>query len=124
VDPAVNGRSSKVSCEAWTSEGSLIFETLDKLTLYGDVISNSSNNTLLPQLRANILLLGLAGSGKTSIVNALSQGAQHELVPTVGFNMERMDFDRCRLIVTDMSGQTKYQPLWEVHFQDAQASAG
>jgi small GTP-binding protein len=71
------------------------------------------------QVKANVLVLGLANSGKTTLVNCLMEAGDQEVVPTVGFSMEKVHFDRCKLTVIDMSGQEKYQPLWEMHYTDA-----
>jgi small GTP-binding protein len=71
------------------------------------------------QVKANVLVLGLANSGKTTLVNCLMEAGDQEVVPTVGFSMEKVHFDRCKLTVIDMSGQEKYQPLWEMHYNDA-----
>lgn len=70
------------------------------------------------QLKANVLVLGLANSGKTTIVNTLLAQAEEDVAPTVGFNVENLSFDRCNLTIMDMSGQEKYHPLWEIHYQD------
>jgi hypothetical protein len=66
-----------------------------------------------------VLVLGLANSGKTTLVNCLMEAGDQEVVPTVGFSMEKVHFERCKLTVIDMSGQEKYQPLWEMHYTDA-----
>ncbi|WIA30287.1 hypothetical protein OEZ86_000377 [Tetradesmus obliquus] len=75
----------------------------------------------LLKVKANVLVLGLAHSGKTTLVNCLMEAGDQEVVPTVGFSMEKVHFDRCKLTVIDMSGQEKYQPLWEMHYTDAKA---
>lgn len=69
-----------------------------------------------------MLVLGLANSGKTTIVNSLMKMSDEEVVPTVGFSMEKLHFERCHLTVMDMSGQEKYQPLWEMHYEDTKVS--
>eukprot|EP00878_Enallax_costatus_P046914 GHUV01057233.1.p1 GENE.GHUV01057233.1~~GHUV01057233.1.p1 ORF type:complete len:131 (+),score=41.14 GHUV01057233.1:23-415(+) len=75
----------------------------------------------LLKVKANVLILGLANSGKTTLVNSLMEMGDEEIVPTVGFSMEKLQFDRCHLTVIDMSGQEKYQPLWEMHYEGTKA---
>lgn len=70
--------------------------------------------------KSSIIFLGLANSGKTSIVNKLMRSDMQEVVPTVGFSVEKMPFGHCHLTVMDMSGQEKYSDLWELQFQDVQ----
>jgi GTPase SAR1 family protein len=78
---------------------------------------------LRAQLKASMVVMGLANSGKSSIVRRLhphGEQLQDELVPTVGFAVEHVDCQRSRLTVIDMSGQEKYLQLWEHFFTDVQ----
>ena len=84
-----------------------------------------------------MLVIGLANSGKTTLVNAL-RAARHstrrstetetenkhddEVVPTMGFAVERFSVLKTELTVVDMSGQSKYKDtLWECYYEDADA---
>ena len=44
-----------------------------------------------------------------------------EIVPTVGFSVERFSLHKCKLTVIDMSGQAKYVDLWECYYKECQA---
>ena len=68
-------------------------------------------------------MVGLANGGKTTLVNCLkpTQDKDHEVVPTVGFSVERFTLHKCKLTVIDMSGQAKYMDLWECYYKDCQA---
>lgn len=84
---------------------------------------SSELTVLLPvQVKANVLVLGLANSGKTTLVNCLLDEHDEEVVPTVGFNLEKLQVDRCKLTVIDMSGQEKYQLLWEMQYADTKVN--
>ena len=72
------------------------------------------------QLKAGILVLGLGNAGKTTVVNCLTKEAPEDVVPTVGFNIEKVKFGRVKMTVMDMSGQNRYQTLWEHYYKDAQ----
>ena len=68
-----------------------------------------------------MLVVGLANSGKTSIVQALkAERSLDDTVPTVGFSVERFHMLNTMLTVVDMSGQPKYQKLWECYYDDVQ----
>ena len=68
-----------------------------------------------------MLVVGLANSGKTSIVQALrAERSLEDTVPTVGFSVERFHMLNTMLTVVDMSGQPKYQKLWECYYDDVQ----
>eukprot|EP00891_Asterochloris_glomerata_P000393 jgi/Astpho2/393/e_gw1.00011.235.1_t len=73
------------------------------------------------QAKASMLVVGLANSGKTSIVQALkAERSLDDTVPTVGFSVERFHMLNTMLTVVDMSGQPKYQKLWECYYDDVQ----
>ena len=68
-------------------------------------------------------MVGLANGGKTTLVNCLkpTRDRDHEVVPTVGFSVERFSLHKCKLTVIDMSGQAKYVDLWECYYKECQA---
>ena len=51
-----------------------------------------------------ILMLGLDGVGKTSILYKLVLGQTVETIPTIGFNVERLDCNNVSLIVWEVNG--------------------
>lgn len=64
-----------------------------------------------------ILILGLDGAGKTTIVNRLKLGEVTTTVPTIGFNIETVQYNRAKLAIWDVGGQTKIRMLWKHYFQ-------
>eukprot|EP00124_Ichthyophonus_hoferi_P005685 Ihof_evm2s900 gene=Ihof_evmTU2s900 len=66
-----------------------------------------------------ILMLGLDGSGKTTIL-CLLQGKEASMQPTIGFNVECLNFNNVRLNVWDLGGQSKIRPLWVHYFEGAE----
>eukprot|EP00899_Mesostigma_viride_P006581 jgi/Mesvir1/15924/Mv08248-RA.1 len=75
------------------------------------------------KVKAEILVIGLENSGKSTIVNTLraEKARMLEIAPTVGFSIERLQLGRCQLTVMDMSGQPVYLKLWQCYYQDANA---
>ena len=73
--------------------------------------------------QANILCLGLDNSGKTTIINKLKpeQTQTTDIVPTVGFTVEKLTMPGLNFTIFDMSGQGRYRNLWEHYYKDAQA---
>ena len=71
----------------------------------------------------SLLVLGLANGGKTTLVNCLkpTRDRDQEVAPTVGFAVERFTLHKCKLTVIDMSGQERYQDLWECYYKECQA---
>jgi len=72
------------------------------------------------KLKTSVILIGLSNSGKTTIVHAMSKEPPEYVVPTVGFSIEKFMYQKVKLTTHDMSGQTKYQPLWDHYYEDAQ----
>lgn len=73
-----------------------------------------------PQKQAQVLLLGLDGSGKTTMLYRLKYNESVMTVPTVGFNVEHLDTDRSSLGLTvwDVGGQKKMRPHWRHYYAD------
>ncbi|XP_028275032.1 ADP-ribosylation factor-like protein 14 [Parambassis ranga] len=73
-----------------------------------------------PQKQAQVLMLGLDGSGKTTMLYKLKYNESVITVPTVGFNVEMLETDRSSpgLTVWDVGGQRKMRPHWKHHYTD------
>ncbi|KAF7211704.1 ADP-ribosylation factor-like protein 6 [Nothobranchius furzeri] len=71
----------------------------------------------------NVLCLGLDNSGKTTIINRLkpSNAQVQDIVPTIGFSIEKFKTSSLSFTVFDMSGQGRYRNLWEHYYKDGQA---
>jgi len=72
---------------------------------------------------ASILCVGLDNSGKTTIINKLKpeKSQSTDIVPTVGFAVEKLVMPGLSFTIFDMSGQGRYRNLWEHYYKDAQA---
>jgi len=69
---------------------------------------------------ANVLVIGLDNSGKTTIINHLKprDTQQTDIVPTIGFTVEKFKARSLNLTAFDMSGQGRYRNLWEHYYRD------
>jgi len=68
-----------------------------------------------------IILLGLDGAGKTSILYKLKMNQTIMTIPTIGFNVEQVIHKGMKITIWDVGGQDKIRPLWRHYFQNAQA---
>ncbi|KAI8969615.1 P-loop containing nucleoside triphosphate hydrolase protein [Trametes punicea] len=70
---------------------------------------------LLFSKTAEIAIVGLQASGKTSFVNVLGTGQWSEdVVPTISFNLRKIKKGNVTLKIWDVAvGQPKYRSLWE-----------
>ncbi|XP_041347814.1 ADP-ribosylation factor-like protein 6 [Gigantopelta aegis] len=69
---------------------------------------------------ANILVIGLDNSGKSTIINQLKppEAKNHDIVPTVGFSVEKVKSKNLSFTMFDMSGQGRYRNLWEAYYKE------
>uniref|UniRef100_A0A8C7MJK4 ADP-ribosylation factor-like protein 6 n=1 Tax=Oncorhynchus kisutch TaxID=8019 RepID=A0A8C7MJK4_ONCKI len=77
----------------------------------------------LKKKEVNVLCLGLDNSGKTTIINQLkpSNTQTQDIVPTIGFNIEKFKSSSLSFTVFDMSGQSRYRNLWEHYYKESHA---
>ncbi|KAM9322869.1 ADP-ribosylation factor 1 [Pholidichthys leucotaenia] len=67
-----------------------------------------------------ILMVGLDAAGKTTILYKLKLGEVVTTIPTIGFNVETVDYKKTNFTVWDVGGQDKIRPLWRHYFQNTQ----
>lgn len=65
-----------------------------------------------------ILMLGLDAAGKTTILYKLKLGEVVSSVPTIGFNVETLEFKNIKFTVWDVGGQDKIRLLWKHYYQN------
>lgn len=65
-------------------------------------------------------MVGLDAAGKTTILYKLKLGEVVTTIPTIGFNVETVEFRNINFTVWDVGGQDKIRPLWRHYFQNTQ----
>jgi ADP-ribosylation factor protein 1 len=63
-------------------------------------------------------MLGLDAAGKTTILYKLHIGEVLSTVPTIGFNVEKVQYKNVEFTVWDVGGQEKLRPLWRHYFNN------
>ena len=66
-----------------------------------------------------ILMVGLDAAGKTTILYKLKLGEVVTTIPTIGFNVETVEYKNISFTVWDVGGQDKIRPLWRHYYQVA-----
>ncbi|KAA0193630.1 hypothetical protein HAZT_HAZT002448 [Hyalella azteca] len=66
------------------------------------------------------MLVGLDAAGKTTILYKLKLGEIVTTIPTIGFNVETVEYKNISFTVWDVGGQDKIRPLWRHYFQNTQ----
>jgi len=68
------------------------------------------------QLR--ILMVGLDAAGKTTILYKMKLGEVVTTIPTIGFNVETVEYKKISFTVWDVGGQDKIRPLWRHYYNN------
>jgi len=76
---------------------------------------------LIGQKEVRILILGLDNAGKTTILYRLHQGEVVTTIPTIGFNVETVNYKNIRFQVWDLGGQSSIRPYWRCYYPNTNA---
>jgi ADP-ribosylation factor protein 1 len=75
---------------------------------------------LFSKQEMRILMVGLDAAGKTTILYKLKLGEVVTTIPTIGFNVETVEYKNISFTVWDVGGQDKIRPLWRHYYQNTQ----
>merc|ERR1719506_2395871 len=67
-----------------------------------------------------LLMVGLDAAGKTTILYKLKLGEVVTTIPTIGFNVETVEYKNISFNVWDIGGQDKIRKLWRYYHQNTQ----
>lgn len=104
-----------------TKFSTLIFQVFRKSTNMGNMFANLFKG-LFGKKEMRILMVGLDAAGKTTILYKLKLGEIVTTIPTIGFNVETVEYKNISFTVWDVGGQDKIRPLWRHYFQNTQVS--
>jgi len=65
-----------------------------------------------------ILMVGLDAAGKTTVLYKLKLGEIVTTIPTIGFNVETVQYKKINFTVWDVGGQDKIRPLWRHYYSN------
>merc|ERR1712233_19087 len=68
-----------------------------------------------------ILMVGLDAAGKTTILYKLKLGDVITSIPTIGFNVETVEYKNIEFTVWDIGGQHMIRPLWRHYYHGTEA---
>ncbi|OCT75402.1 hypothetical protein XELAEV_18030581mg [Xenopus laevis] len=103
-----------------------VFEIEVLSSSLNNLISNMGNmfanlfKGLFGKKEMRILMVGLDAAGKTTILYKLKLGEIVTTIPTIGFNVETVEYKNISFTVWDVGGQDKIRPLWRHYFQNTQ----
>lgn len=71
-------------------------------------------------MEMRVVTLGLDGAGKTSVLFKLKQNEFITQIPTIGFNVETVEYKNLKFTIWDVGGQPKLRPLWKHYYLNTQ----
>lgn len=72
----------------------------------------------MKECEIRILILGLDNAGKTTIVKKLKGEDVNTISPTLGFNIETLEFGGVNLNIWDIGGQISLRAYWKNYFEE------
>jgi len=76
---------------------------------------------LIGKCDARIVMVGLDAAGKTTVLYKLKLGEVVTTIPTIGFNVETVEYKNVSFTVWDIGGQDKIRRLWRYYYNDVNA---
>ncbi len=87
---------------------------------------SSFSKWLLKKLRAEkkakILVLGLDSAGKTTLMKYVKTREYQPSVPTIGQNIDTINFEGWGITIVDVAGQSQFRFLWDIHYAGSSAA--
>ena len=79
--------------------------------------------SLFGSKEVRILILGLDNAGKTTILYRLQNDSEENIqtIPTIGFNVEILQYKNIKFQVWDLGGQTSIRPYWRCYYPNTDA---
>merc|ERR1712113_250988 len=72
---------------------------------------------MISKQETRILMVGLDAAGKTTVLYRLKLGEVVTTNPTIGFNVETVEYRNLSFNVWDVGGQDRIRKLWRHYFQ-------
>ncbi|CAG9313433.1 unnamed protein product [Blepharisma stoltei] len=68
-----------------------------------------------------IIMIGLDGAGKTTILYQIKLGETSTYIPTIGFNVESINYKNIQFLVWDIGGQERIRVFWPNYYETTDA---
>ena len=82
----------------------------------GNVLASFAS--IFQKKEARIVMVGLDAAGKTTVLYKLKLNDVLTTIPTIGFNVERIEYKNLRMTIWDIGGQDRLRPLWRFYYEN------
>ena len=76
---------------------------------------------LFGKKEVRLLILGLDNAGKTTVLYQMQFGEAKVTVPTLGFNVETVNYENLTFQMWDLGGQSEFRPYWKCYYEKTDA---
>jgi small GTP-binding protein len=83
----------------------------------GFFFSKAWSNIFSKNKQVRILMVGLDAAGKTTIMYKMKINDTVKTIPTVGFNVETMEYKGLSMTMWDIGGQDSIRKLWKHYYE-------
>ncbi len=87
----------------------------------GQLFSNLWDKLFKKLKDIRMVMVGLDAAGKTTIMYKMKLGETPKTIPTIGFNVETIEYKKLSITLWDIGGQDILRPLWKHYYENAQA---
>ncbi|XP_026204241.1 ADP-ribosylation factor 1-like [Anabas testudineus] len=84
------------------------------------VIISQLFSRFISKTPVRILMVGLDAAGKTTLLYKMKLAEVVTTIPTIGFNVETVEYKNISFTVWDVGGQTIIRPLWRHYYTNTQ----
>jgi ADP-ribosylation factor protein 1 len=84
------------------------------------LIFSSILDQLSGKTEKRMLMVGLDAAGKTTILYKLKLGDNVQTIPTIGFNVETVEYKNLNFTIWDVGGQDRIRQLWRHYYNNTQ----
>ncbi|EOR04577.1 ADP-ribosylation factor-like protein 5B [Wallemia ichthyophaga EXF-994] len=81
----------------------------------------SSIFSLFSKKEYKLVVIGLDNAGKTTILYRVTQGEVIATAPTVGSNLEQLEYKNLKFALWDIGGQQQLRSTWSAYYNQAKA---
>merc|ERR1712232_1217152 len=85
------------------------------------LVASKLYDRVIGKQEVRVLMHGLDAAGKTTILYKLKLGKVVTTIPTIGINVETIDYGRFAFTTWDIGGRDKSRALWRHYFAGTQA---
>ena len=78
-------------------------------------------NLVFQKREVRTVMIGIDAAGKTTVLGQLKFGETSTTIPTIGFNVDNVEYKNLKLNCWDVGGQTRLRSLWRHYYQNCDA---